>query len=91
MALLQFWLNVLPFVWLVAALFNKVYWVGFVFFFLAKTVIEWPFVSSVAAFFGEQKLMRYFFFVQPLHVFYTVFVGLLSQAGKYEWKGRRTR
>jgi len=83
--------NVLPFVLVVAALFNKTYWAVFVFFFLAKTVIEWPFVSSVAAFFGEQKLMRYFFFVQPIHVFYTVFVGLLSQAGKYEWKGRRTR
>ncbi|GAA4743562.1 glycosyltransferase [Flavisolibacter ginsenosidimutans] len=83
--------NLLPFVLLVAALFNKTYWIIFFFFFLAKTVIEWPFVSSVAAFFGEQKLMRHFFFVQPLHVFYTVFVGLLGQAGKYEWKGRRTR
>lgn len=84
-------LNALPFALLVAAFFNKIYWLHLFFFFLVKTVIEWPFVSSIAVFFGEEKLMRYFFFVQPLHVFYTVFVGLLSQAGKYEWKGRRTR
>ena len=84
-------LNALPFALFVAAFFNKVYWFTLVIFFLTKTVIEWPFVSSVAAFFGQQNLMRYFFFVQPLHVFYTVFVGLFSQVGKYEWKGRRTR
>lgn len=84
-------LNLLPFVLFIAAFFNKIYWFTLAIFFLLKTVIEWPFVSSVAAFFGELKLMRYFFFVQPLHVFYTVFVGLLSQFGKYEWKGRRTR
>lgn len=84
-------LNLLPFGLFLAALFNKIYWLHFVLFFFAKTIIEWPFVSSVAAFFNQQNLMRWFFFVQPLHVFYTVFVGLLSQFGKYEWKGRRTR
>lgn len=84
-------LNLLPFVLLTAAFFNSVYWFTLVIFLLAKTVIEWPFVSSVAAFFGQQTLMRYFFFLQPLHIFYTLFVGILSQFGKYEWKGRRTR
>lgn len=83
--------NLLFFVLLVAALFSKIYWWHFTGFLIAKTIIEWPFVSSVAAFFNEQKLMRYFFFIQPLHIFYTVFVGLLSQSGKYEWKGRKTR
>ena len=83
--------NLLPFVLLVAAFIHKFYWLLFALFFLIKTIIEWPFVSSVAAFFNQQRLMRWFFFVQPLHVFYTVFVGLLSQFGKYEWKGRRTR
>lgn len=83
--------NLLPMALLVAALFNNLYWFHFLLYFLLKTVIERPFVSSVAAFFGQQKLMRSFFLLQPLHVFYTVFVGLVSQFGKYEWKGRRTR
>jgi cellulose synthase/poly-beta-1,6-N-acetylglucosamine synthase-like glycosyltransferase len=83
--------NLLFFVLLTTAFFNSVYWIHFFVFLAGKTIIEWPFVSSVAAFYGEQKLMRYFFFIQPLHIFYTVFVGILSQFGKYEWKGRRTR
>ncbi|HUC81430.1 MAG TPA: glycosyltransferase [Flavisolibacter sp.] len=84
-------LNLLFFVLLVAAFFNPYYWIHFFVYLFGKTIIEWPFVSSVAAFYGEQKLMRHFFFIQPLHIFYTVFVGIISQFGKYEWKGRRTR
>ncbi len=84
-------LNILFFVLLIAAFINKLYWIHFASFLIGKTIIEWPFVFSVAKFYDEQKLMRYFFFMQPLHIFYTVFVGLLSQFGKYEWKGRRTR
>lgn len=83
--------NGLFFVLLIAAFFNSVYWNHFFGFLFCKTIIEWPFVSSVAAFYDEQKLMRHFFFIQPLHIFYTVFVGIFSQFGKYEWKGRRTR
>jgi cellulose synthase/poly-beta-1,6-N-acetylglucosamine synthase-like glycosyltransferase len=83
--------NVLFFVLLVAAFIDRIYWIHFLAFLVGKTIIEWPFVSSVAGFFGEQKLMRHFFFIQPLHIFYTVFVGVVSQFGKYEWKGRKTR
>lgn len=83
--------NLLFFVLLVTAFFNPVYWVHFFTYLFGKTIIEWPFVASVAAFYGEQKLMRYFFFIQPLHIFYTAFVGIISQFGTYEWKGRRTR
>jgi cellulose synthase/poly-beta-1,6-N-acetylglucosamine synthase-like glycosyltransferase len=84
-------LNGLFFVLFTAALTDRFYWMHFFAYLFGKTIIEWPFVSSVAAFYGEQKLMRYFFFIQPLHIFYTVFVGIISQLGKYEWKGRRTR
>jgi hypothetical protein len=84
-------LNLLFFVLLVAAFSNSYYWIDFFAYLFAKTIIEWPFVASVAAFYGEQKLMRHFFFIQPLHIFYTAFVGIISQFGNYEWKGRRTR
>lgn len=84
-------LNVLPLVLLVAGFVNPTYFFVAVFFVLLKTLIEYPFVSSVARFYGEQQLMKYFLFLQPLHVFYMVLVGIWSQVGTYQWKGRTTR
>lgn len=60
-------------------------------FLLLKTSIEWPFVVMVARFYNNEKLMRYFFFLQPLHIFYTIAVGAISQFGSYEWKGRNVK
>jgi len=84
-------LNCLFFVLIAVSFFNSLYWLYVIGFLLLKTFVEWPFVSAVAKFYEEQKLMKYFFFFQPLHIFYTVVVGFLSQFGKYEWKGRRTK
>ena len=83
--------NCLFLVLLVLAFLNSFYWWYVPGFWIAKALIEFPFVSSVARFYREEKLLKSFFVLQPLHIFYTVFVGLLSQFGKYEWKGRRTR
>jgi cellulose synthase/poly-beta-1,6-N-acetylglucosamine synthase-like glycosyltransferase len=58
---------------------------------LAKVLIEFPFVNSVAIFFGQQRLMKYFPFLQPLHILYTIVAGWLGKFGHYEWKGRRVR
>jgi poly-beta-1,6-N-acetyl-D-glucosamine synthase len=58
---------------------------------IAKTIIEFPFVYSVARFFDKISLLKYFFFFQPLHIAYTIIAGLLGQFGKYEWKGRRVK
>lgn len=66
--------------WLLAALL----WVG-------KTLAELPFVISISRFFGMQGLLKYFFFLQPLHILYTISAGILGQQGKYEWKGRTVR
>lgn len=76
---------------LVASFFKSIYWWYVLGFWIAKTLIEFPFVYNVARFYNEQKLMKYFFFFQPLHMLYTVGVGILSQFGKYEWKGRKTK
>jgi cellulose synthase/poly-beta-1,6-N-acetylglucosamine synthase-like glycosyltransferase len=83
--------NLLFPVLIVASFFNALYWWYVAGFLVIKTVIEFPFVHSLSKFYEEQRLMKYFFFLQPLHIFYTVFVGWLSQSGKYEWKGRRTK
>lgn len=76
---------------IIASIFNSFYWWYAFGFWIAKTFIELPFVYNVAKFYNERELVKYLFFFQPLHIFYTVFAGLLSQFGKYEWKGRKTK
>jgi poly-beta-1,6-N-acetyl-D-glucosamine synthase len=66
-------------------------WFWFIGLWIAKTMIEFPFVYSVSNFFGKQSLMKYFFFFQPMHIFYTIISGLFGQFGKYEWKGRKVK
>ncbi|TCZ72738.1 glycosyltransferase [Flaviaesturariibacter aridisoli] len=56
-----------------------------------KTIVELRFLAPVARFFGQAHLLKWFPWMQPLHILYTVFVGALSQVGKYEWKGRKVR
>ncbi len=82
----------LLFIILVAASFIQPwYWYLTAGFLLIKTIIEWPFVHSVARFFNQQSLSLYFPFFQPLHILYTIYTGISSQFGKYEWKGRKTK
>ena len=76
---------------LVSAAWHPVHALYALVFLMLKTLIEWPFVYSVATFYQERSLMKWFPLFQPLHVFYTVVVGLTSQIGGYEWKGRRTK
>ena len=76
---------------LVAAFFQPLHWITLLVYGVLKTLVEWRFVQSVANFYGEQALMRYFPLLQPLHMLYTISVGFISQLGSYEWKGRRTK
>lgn len=75
----------------VAGFFCYCYWYYLAGLWVAKTIVELPFVSSVASFFNKKSLLKYFFFFQPLHIIYTILSGLLGQFGKYEWKGRRVK
>jgi cellulose synthase/poly-beta-1,6-N-acetylglucosamine synthase-like glycosyltransferase len=75
---------------LAIASFWKYTWLFFfVILLLAKILIEFPFVQSVARFFGRQRLMWYFPFLQPIHILYTIIAGWLGRFGSYKWKGRR--
>lgn len=89
--LLVYFLNLLFLIFLLAAIWN----ISWIFFFLvlviSKTIIEYTFVRSVAAFFEQQQLMAYFPFLQPLHIIYTVFAGWFGKFGTYEWKSRRVK
>lgn len=81
-------MNLLPLVMLLFGFFHPVYFLCLFLFLVFKAIIEWPFVRAVARFYEMQSLLRYFFVLQPLHVLYTVVVGIWSQVGNYEWKGR---
>jgi cellulose synthase/poly-beta-1,6-N-acetylglucosamine synthase-like glycosyltransferase len=87
--LLVYLLNVCFLAGAIAAFFKTTWLMLVLLFLLAKVLIEFPFVNSVAIFFGQQKLMKYFPFLQPMHIGYTIIAGWLGKFGHYEWKGRR--
>lgn len=89
--LFVYFFNCLFFVLLVAATIDDYYWGVLIFYLIGKIIIETPFVYSVASFYKEQKLLIYFPFLQPLHIIYTVLIGIVSQVGTYKWKGRDTK
>ena len=86
-----YFFNLLFFVLLAFCFVDTFYWGVLFYYLLGKTLIELPFIYSVARFFNQQKLMFYFPLFQPIHILYTVVIGLVSQFGKYEWKGRKTK
>jgi cellulose synthase/poly-beta-1,6-N-acetylglucosamine synthase-like glycosyltransferase len=87
--LLVYLVNSLFLLLLIGAFWNN--WWGFLFLILLvlKTMVEYPFVSEVAAFFGQRELMVYFPALQPLHIGYTLVVGWLGKFGSYRWKDRK--
>lgn len=84
-------LNCLFIALIIASIFTQFYWWYVLGFWIIKTLVELPFIYNVARFYNEENLIKFLFLFQPLHIFYTVFVGLASQFGKYEWKGRKTK
>jgi len=74
---------------LVSGFWCSQYWLYFLLMWVAKTIVEIPFFISVSSFFNKQWAVKFFFFFQPLHIFYTIISGLFGQLGKYEWKGRK--
>ena len=74
-----------------AGFWNYNYWLYFLAAWVLKTLVEFPLFWSVADFFNKRWAIKFFFFFQPLHIFYTIISGLFGQFGKYEWKGRKVR
>jgi cellulose synthase/poly-beta-1,6-N-acetylglucosamine synthase-like glycosyltransferase len=74
---------------LIAACWNS-WWLWILLLLLVvKTIVEYPFVRSVATFFQQQRLMPYFALLQPFHILYTIVVGWLGKFGSYRWKDRK--
>lgn len=89
--ILVYLLNLCFLTLLIAGFCDYRYWVAALLFWSIKTMIELPFFQSLAIFFNKRWAVPWFFFFQPLHIFYTIIAGLFGQFGKYEWKGRRVR
>jgi len=64
------------------------YWLVLV---VLKTFSEFTFMYFVSVFFNLQKLLKWFPFMQPVHIFYTVIAGFLGKFGTYQWKGRTVK
>jgi poly-beta-1,6-N-acetyl-D-glucosamine synthase len=75
----------------VAGWWNICYWWGLLILMAGKTLVELPFIFSVATFFNKKQLVKYFVLLQPLHIVYTIIAGWLGKFGSYEWKGRRVK
>ena len=64
-------------------------WKGWLLALALKSISEFLFLMPVATFFGEKKLMKWFFLMQPVHIIYIVVAGWLGRFGSYHWKGRK--
>lgn len=88
---LVYFFNVVFIVLALAGFWNHYYWQAALALLLLKTLVELTFLIPVARFFKQQKLLWLFPLCQPLHILYTVTIGLISQFGSYQWKGRTTK
>jgi len=61
----------------------------FLLIYLAKMVIDFPLMISFARFQKSVALLWLFPFMEILNAAYTVFIGIVGNSWKYEWKGRR--
>jgi hypothetical protein len=87
--LLVYMMNLLFLGLLLASWWNSWYLWLLLILIVVKTIVEFPFVQSVAGFFGQQQLMVYFPVLQPFHILYTVVIGWLGKFGSYRWKERK--
>ncbi len=89
--LLVYFFNVVMLVLPIASLFLPHFFLYWLFILLIKTITELYFLLSVARFFNQTKLLRWFPLMQPIHIVYTVVAGWLGKFGKYKWKGRNVK
>ena len=76
---------------LTAGFWLSFYWWIALVLFVAKTLIEFPFLISISSFFDKKYMLKFFIFLQPLHILYIIIAGWLGKFGSYEWKGRRVK
>jgi poly-beta-1,6-N-acetyl-D-glucosamine synthase len=83
--------NLFFLVLLIASFWDIQYYWLLLLLWCVKTIVEFPLVASVASYFNRRNLLKWLFFLQPLHICYMIVVGLVSQFVSYEWKSRRVK
>ena len=61
----------------------------FLLVYLAKMIIDFPLMLSFARFQKSGALLWLFPFMEIVNAVYTIFIGIVGNIWKYEWKGRR--
>lgn len=59
--------------------------------FALKYLFETVFLLPIMAFFKRKSLVWLLSIISPIHVIYFVYVGIMGNAKKYDWKGRNVR
>jgi cellulose synthase/poly-beta-1,6-N-acetylglucosamine synthase-like glycosyltransferase len=59
--------------------------------FALKYLFEITFLIPIMAFFKRKNLVWLLSIISPIHVIYFVYVGIMGNAKKYDWKGRNVR
>jgi cellulose synthase/poly-beta-1,6-N-acetylglucosamine synthase-like glycosyltransferase len=59
--------------------------------FSLKYIFEFIFLFPIASFFNRIGLMALLILIGPVHIVYFVYVGLMGNSRKYNWKGRLVR
>lgn len=68
---------------------SNAYWSIFASLFISKAIIDFVLLMPILAFYKRTRLLIYFPILSLVYLFYTSFVGLMSQFATFEWKNRR--
>jgi cellulose synthase/poly-beta-1,6-N-acetylglucosamine synthase-like glycosyltransferase len=74
----------------ISALIFPVFYKFFLLFFLTKLIIDMPLMLSYSKFQRSTALIWLFPVMELLNAVYTLFIGIVGNFGKYEWKGRKS-
>lgn len=87
------WLfNFCMLVCLLAGLFyHYTYLFTFLVVLVAKIIVEYLFIQPLTRFSNREELMKYLPILSSLHIIYLVYIGVLGNIGKYDWKGRQVK
>lgn len=89
---LTVWLFNLSFIGnFISGFIDPVFWTIGLIALLIKMVVEILFLIPLCSFAERKTLLLYQPLSSVIHIFYLVFIGIVGNSGKYNWKGRMVR
>lgn len=67
------------------------YWILALSSLLLKLISEAAFLVSLTGFIRRSALLKYLPLLTVIHIFYMVYIGVVGNSGKYNWKGRSVK